>query len=130
LVLNMVDFAQYALLIILSFLLVLHFCIILKIIPSKIVWGNRLKSEKEMYRFEIISIIFNVIFLFFVLVHSDIWMIDFSKITMTIILWIMTIFFAFNTLSNILSKNKLEQRIFIPITILLTIFSLVLALSC
>jgi cellulose synthase/poly-beta-1,6-N-acetylglucosamine synthase-like glycosyltransferase len=53
----MVDFAQYGILIILSFLLVLHFCIILKIIPGKIVWGNRLKSDKEMYRFEIVSII-------------------------------------------------------------------------
>jgi hypothetical protein len=75
----MVNFAQYGILIILSFLLVLHFCIILKLIPSKIVWGNRLKSDKEMYRFEIISIIINIIFLFSILVHSNVWMINFSK---------------------------------------------------
>jgi hypothetical protein len=125
----MVDFAQYALLIILSFLLVLHFCIILKIIPGKIVWGNRLKSDKEMYRFEIVSIIINLFFLISVLVHSGIWMIDFSKLFMKIILWIMTIFFAFNTFGNFLSKNKLEKRLFTPIAILLTVFSLVLALS-
>jgi hypothetical protein len=56
-------------------------------------------------------------------------MIDFSKLTMKIILWIMTIFFAFNTFGNILSKNKLEKRLFTPIAILLTVFSLVLALS-
>jgi hypothetical protein len=125
----MVYFAQYGILIILSFFLVLHFCIILKIIPRKIVWGNRLKSDKEMYRFETLSIIINIFFLFSILVHSEIWMINFSKITMSIILWIMTILFAFNTIGNILSKNRLEQRLFAPITILLTVFSLTLALS-
>ena len=125
----MVYFAQYGILIILSFFLVLHFCIILKIIPRKIVWGNRLKSDKEMYRFETLSIIINIFFLFSILVHSEIWMINFSKITMSIILWIMTILFAFNTIGNILSKNRLEQRLFAPITILLTVFSLALALS-
>ena len=125
----MVYFAQYGILIILSLFLVLHFGIILKIIPSKIVWGDRLKSDKEMYRFEIVSIIINTFFLFYILVYSDIFKIHFSKITMTVIIWVMTIFFAFNTIGNILSKNKLEQRLFTPITILLTIFSLVLALS-
>lgn len=125
----MVNFAQYGILIILSFLLVLHFCVILKIIPGKIVWGARLKSDKEMYRLEILSIIINIFFLLSILAHADFGLIIFSKITMTIILWIMTIFFAFNTIGNILSKNKLEQRLFTPITILLTIFSLVLALS-
>jgi hypothetical protein len=75
----MVYFAQYGILIILSFFLVLHFCIILKIIPRKIVWGNRLKSDKEMYRFETLSIIINIFFLFSILVHSEIWMINFSN---------------------------------------------------
>lgn len=125
----MIPIAQFGLLILLSLFLILHFIIILKIIPYNLVWGGRLKTDKEMYRFEIVSILINSFFLFVVLVHSCILTISFHKIIMTIILWVMTALFAFNTLGNILSKNKLEQKLFTPITILLTIFSLILALT-
>ncbi len=125
----MIHFAQYGIIIILSLILVFHCCIMFKIIPFNIVWGGRLKSDKEMYRFETASILINLFFLFALLVHSNILIADYSKIIMKIILWIMTILFAINTLGNIVSKNKLEKRLFTPITILLTIFSLILALT-
>ena len=121
--------AQYGLILILSVFLSFHLLILTKIIPYTIVWGGRLKSDKEMYCFEIVSVIINSFFLFMVLVHSNILPISFPKIVMTTNLWVMTALFAFNTLGNIVSKNKLEQRLFTPITILLTIFSLILALT-
>ena len=52
----MVNIAQYGLVLILSVLLVFHFLILLKIVPYNIIWGGRLKSNKEMYRFETVSI--------------------------------------------------------------------------
>ena len=125
----MLHFAQYGIIIILSIILVFHFCILFKIIPYNIVWGGRLKSDKEMYRFETVSVLINVFFLFASIVHSNFIRFDYPLMIMKIILWIMTILFAINTLGNIFSKNKLEQRLFTPITILLTIFSLILALT-
>lgn len=125
----MVNFAQNGLIIILSILLVLHFLILLKIIPYNIVWGGRLKSDAEMYRFEIVSILINLFFLFIILVQSSILTIDFPKKTMTIILWFITALFVFNTFGNVRSNNKIEQKLFTPITIILTIFSLILALT-
>lgn len=125
----MIYFAQYVLLIILCVILVLHICILLKVIPYKIVWGGRLKSDAEMYRFETVSILINLIFLFIILVQSHYLTIDFPKKIMTIILWIMTALFTLNTFGNLMSKNKLEKRLFTPITIILTIFSLILALT-
>jgi hypothetical protein len=125
----MVNFAQYGLIIILSFFLVLHFMIFLKFIPYNIVWGGRLKSDTEMYRFEIVSILINLFFLFIILVQASILTIDFPKKTMTIILWFMTAMFVFNTFGNVKSKNKIEQIYFTPITIILTIFSIILALT-
>lgn len=125
----MVNIAQYGLITILSIFLVFHLLVLMKIIPYGVVWGGRLKSDKEMYRFEIVSISINLFFLFVILVHSNIFTISFPKIMTTIVLWLMTALFAFNTFGNMVSKNKLEERIFTPTTILLTIFSLILALS-
>ena len=125
----MVNIAQYGLLIILSIFLGLHILVLLKSIPYNIVWGGRLMSDKEMYRFETVSILINLIFLFIILVHSNYLAIDFPKKIMTLILWIMTAMFAFNTVGNAMSKNKLEQKLFTPITIILTIFSFILALT-
>ncbi len=123
----MINFAQYGLLIVLTLFLILHICVLLKFIPYNIVWGGRLKSDIEMYRFEAISILMNLFFLFVILVQSGFLVIGFPKIIMTVLLWAMTILFLFNTFGNIMSKNKIEQRLFTPITIILTIFSLILA---
>ena len=125
----MITIVQYGLLIILSLLLVLHICILLKFIPYNVVWGGRLKSDTEMYRFEIVSILINLFFLFSILVQSNFLTINFPKKIMTIILWIMTALFLFNTFGNAISKNKIEQRVFTPITFILAILSLILAFT-
>ena len=125
----MITIVQYGLLIILSLLLVLHICILLKFIPYNVVWGGRLKSDTEMYRFEIVSILINLFFLFSILVQSNFLTINFPKKIMTIILSIMTALFLFNTFGNAISKNKIEQRVFTPITFILAILSLILAFT-
>ena len=125
----MIRIAQLGLLILLSLLLILHFIILLKIIPYNLVWGGRLKSDKEMYRFEIFSIIINSLFIIVVLAKANLFMIAIPKRIINYALWLMAGLFLLNTIGNAVSKNKLEQRVFTPITILLTIFSLILALS-
>jgi hypothetical protein len=125
----MISMAQLGLLILLSLFLVLHFIILLKLIPYNLVWGGRLKSDKEMYRFEIFSILINSLFVFIILMQGGFLIIDIPKKIITFALWLMTGLFLLNTLGNVTSKNKLEQRLFTPITILLAIFSLILALS-
>ncbi len=125
----MISIAQFGLLILLSLFLVLHFIILLKIIPYNLVWGGRLKSDKEMVRFEIFSIVINALFIIVILVQMHFFIIEIPKKIITYTLWLMTGLFLLNTLGNLTSKNKLEQRLFTPITILLAIFSLILALS-
>jgi uncharacterized membrane protein len=125
----MISIAQLGLLILLSLFLVLHFIILLKLIPYHLVWGGRLKSDKEMYRFEIFSILINLLFVIVILVQGNFLTIDIPKKIIAYALWLMSGLFLLNTLGNITSKNKLEQRLFTPITILLAIFSVILALS-
>ena len=44
-------------------------------------------------------------------------------------LWIMVAFFIFNTIGNFLSVNEFEKLVFTPVTIILSLLSLRLALS-
>lgn len=124
----MISIAQLGLLVLLSLLLILHFIILLKLIPYSFVWGGRIKSDKEMYRFEIVSILVNLLFVLVILMQAGFLAVDVPKKIITYILWLMTGLFLLNTLGNAISKNKIEQRLFTPITILMTIFSLILAL--
>lgn len=125
----MIPIAQFGLIILLSLFLVLHLAILAKIIPYHLVWGGRIKSDKEMYRFEIFSILLNVVFVIVVLVQLNLFAPDVPKKMVHFALWMMTGLFLLNTVGNAMSKNKFEQRVFTPITILLTIFSLILALG-
>jgi hypothetical protein len=125
----MISTAQCGLLILLFLLLLLHFLILIKIIPYNLVWGGRLKTDKEMYQFEIFSILINSLFVIVILVQASFLRIDVPRKIITYALWLMTGLFLLNSLGNAISKNKLEQRMFTPVTILLAIFSLILALA-
>ena len=123
----MIFIATYGLMTLLFIFLVLHFIIMLKILPYQMVWGGRLKSDQEMYRFESISIIINLVLLFFIINYSNLLDIGLPTHISRFILWLMTIVFVLNTLGNAVSKNKLEQILFTPLTILMALFSFVLA---
>jgi len=125
----MVITAQYGLLILFSLFLLLHLSILLKIIPYNTIWGGRLKSDKEMYRFEIFSVLITSAFIMVILVQTGFWIINIPNRIITIALWLMTGLFLLNILGNVVSKNKFERLVFTPITILMAIFSLILALS-
>ncbi len=125
----MISTAQFGLLILLTLFLLLHLIILLKIIPYNLIWGGRLKSDTEMYRFEIFSLLITSLFIVVILAHADLWIINIPDKIITVALWIMTGLFLLNTLGNAVSKNKIERLVFTPVTIVMAIFSLVLALS-
>lgn len=125
----MISIAQFGLITLLSLFLALHFMILLKLVPYTLIWGGRIKSDKEMYRFEIFSVLINALLILIVLVQGRFLPITIPEKIMTCALWIMAGLFFLNTWGNLTSKNKLEQRLFAPLTILLALFSFVLALS-
>ncbi len=110
-------------------MLLFHFLILLKAIPYASVWGGRLKNDKEMYRFEIPSILINALFLGIALIKAELLGIQLPELAMQISLWIMAALFAFNTFGNLMSKNRLEKMAFSPLTLALCTFAVILALS-
>jgi hypothetical protein len=125
----MKTFANKGMLFLFSIIMIFHFLILVGIIPYTIVWGGRLNSDIEMYRFEAVSLLLNAFFLLTVLLKMN-----FIKITIPIkifngLFWAMSLLFFLNTVGNLLSKNELELLIFTPITALLCVFSIIVALD-
>ena len=125
----MKEIAQFGSLIIYSLSIVFHLLVLIKIIPYKMVWGGRLKSDTDMYKFEAVSLTVNLLFLFILLVQSNYVALSIPSNILTYAFWGMAALFLLNTAGNLLSKNRMEQMIFTPITILLTLFSVVLAMA-
>jgi hypothetical protein len=109
--------------------LLLHILVITRVLPYSFLWGGRLQSNREMYRFEIVSILVNLIFLLFVLAFGGYLGFDFAVLIYKIGFWGMAILFAANTLGNLFSKSKLERVVFTPVTIALSFFAVTIALS-
>lgn len=121
--------AQYILLFLLFAILILHTLILLKVIPYNLVWGSRLKSISEMYRFEIASLLINAILFLIVLETTTLLNLNISLNILKIAFWIMAFLFSVNTIANIFSKNKIEKMLFTPITIIMALLSIYIAWS-
>lgn len=82
-----------------------------------------------MYRFEMVSLLLNLLFIGLILVKANYLEISIPKKIITYSIWFMAALFLLNTLGNAVSKNKLEKRLFTPVTLLLAVFSIILALA-
>ncbi len=69
-----------------------------------------------MIRFESISLIVNVFFLMVILMRLKLLRTLIPPKIIQILLYVMAIIFALNTLGNLMSENKYEKLIFTPIT--------------
>ena len=124
----MKEAAEMGLIGIFSALILFHLLVLLQLIPFKMVWGGRLKTVADMYRFEAVSLILNAVFLFVILAKAQFLSINIPATLITISLWLMAGLFLLNTIGNLLSKNKMEKIIFTPLTMLLALLCLVLAI--
>lgn len=102
-----------------SIVLVFHLFVLFQIIPYTIVWAGKLNSLEEMYAFESVSILVNLILLIVVLIRGNIWKVSTSKRLLDIILWIFVFIFALNTIGNLFAATSLELYLATPLTFFL-----------
>lgn len=124
-----VRFASFGLIMLLTLVTVFHVCILAGIIPLNIVWGGKLSEISQMIAFEIISIVVNLLMLFFVFIKSEIIHTNIRPGTIRIVFWIMAAVFILNTLGNLLSVSDFEKIVFTPVTLLLAVFTIRLAIA-
>ncbi len=114
---------------ILSLVIIFHLLILSGVIPYAIVWGGRLTGTNEMITFEAISIVLNMMMIVIVAQHSGLLRLPVKAIVSRIGVWIMVLLFALNTVGNLMSVNETERMIFTPLTLILSVLCLALALG-
>ena len=102
----------------LSVVIVFHILIIIRIIPFEIVWAGKLKSVSQMYVFEIVSILVNILLLTVLLLKGNIIQHKINSKIINGILWFFVLVFAFNTVGNLLAKSLFEKAVFTPLTLI------------
>jgi hypothetical protein len=92
-----------------SIVIFLHLLIMLKIIPYKIAWGGRLQNDEQMYIFETLSIIINLLLSFILLMKGRYIQLKFKEKTLNIVLWIFLMLFILNTVGNLFARTNFEK---------------------
>ena len=116
------DIASKGIISILSFIVIFHLLVILKIIPVDIVWGGNIETNRQFYIMEATSIILNLFFIFIVSVYAGFLKFNLNPVMLRMVIWTMFILFLLNTIGNLASKNPLEAYLFTPFTLLLSFF--------
>ena len=93
---------------ILSVVLLFHVLILTSIIPYTVVWAGKLKSRQEMYVFEVVSVLINVLLILVLLVKRKNLNENTTNKWIDGILWLFVFLFALNTIGNLFSKSMAE----------------------
>ncbi len=117
------------LLLITSGILVFHFLVLTGLIPYRIVWGGRLRTPEMMMRFEIISLFVNIFFLLFLYLKEKHYQAEQPARWINAVLWAFGALYAINTLANLTSLSITETLIFTPLTLVLSLFTVRIALE-
>jgi hypothetical protein len=120
--------AAYIVAIISAISILFHFLVILGVVPYDIVWGGRAVDASQLLKLEAVSISINMLILGITVSSIRHRKTGKHYMLFKIFFWLLTILFSVNTLGNLASKNKLEMMIFTPVTFLLALLCLRLAL--
>lgn len=121
------NIAQLLAPILLSISFLIHLSVLAGILPKEIVWGSRIKSQRQLYNLGGISLLANLFFLWVVLQAGGFVSSVFNILVLKILLWLMMVLFALNMLGNLSSPNKTERLIFTPLALLLAVSCAIVA---
>ncbi len=113
------------LLVLLSTIVLFHLLVLFKVISPDMVWGGKFNSYDELFLFEVISLALNISFIFLVRYRARRPESKPGRIGM----WLMFALFALNTLGNLFAETLIEKLTATPITLILALLSLRLALK-
>lgn len=111
--------------------IVFHLLVLVGVVPYSIVWGGRINSTTELVIFEIFSISVMVIVIAVIankggyLSSRSPWL----KQLATLLLWLLVILFALNTIGNLFAKSLFETIVFTPLTLASSILCARIALE-
>lgn len=107
-----------------TLVLLFHIAILLKIIPYTIAWGGKLKSDADMYKFEVISVSVNLLFTWVLLHKGRFIRQSLGPKLINVLLWIFLVMYLLNTVGNLFAITMFEKCF----AVLTLIFSLLIVL--
>ena len=122
-------FALHGLLVVFLATTVFHVLVVAGVVPYTLVWGGRLRDQSQMLAFEAISLTLTLLMLAVVAVQAGHVKVRIHPRVVAVVFSLMFLLFLVNTAGNLASKNELEKRLFTPLTLLLALFSLRVAVG-
>jgi len=111
-------------------LLVLHILIIAQVVPANIVWGGQIKADQSnLMQMEIVAITLTVFFAGIVAAKIKSLRANNPKKLITIGMWVVFAYLVLNTLGNFASGGSAETWFFSPLTIVMALCALRLAIE-
>jgi hypothetical protein len=114
----------------LGLLFVFHVLVLLKIIPATIVWGGQIKGVPANFvTLETVALLVTGLFILIVAAKTGYIRVGKLSGAVTIGVWLICIYLLLNTLGNLVSGVSFEKLLLAPITIILALCALRLALE-
>jgi hypothetical protein len=114
----------------LGLLFLFHILVLLKVIPSEIVWGGQIGGvPANLVTLETVALLVTALFILIVAAKTGYFQAGKLSGLLNIGLWLIFAYLLLNTLGNLASGISVEKLIFAPITILLALCALRLAIE-
>lgn len=112
----------------LGLLLIFHILVLFKVIPANIIWGGQ-ATAANIITLEIIALIVTLFFGYVIAAKTRYASAGKFIIVINILVWIIFAFLVLNTVGNLASGVSAETLIFAPITFILALCALRLAIE-
>lgn len=114
----------------LGLLFIFHILVLLRAIPPDIVWGGQIKGvPANLVTLETIALLVTALFILIVAAKTGYLQAGKLSGVVTIGVWLIFAYLLLNTLGNLASGISFEKLLFAPITILLALCALRLAIE-
>jgi hypothetical protein len=112
----------------LGLLLIFHLLVLLKIVPADIMWGGQANAG-NIVMLELIAIVVALFFGYVIAAKTGYFQVGKFMGVVKVLVWIIFAFLLLNTLGNLASGVSAENFVFAPITLVLALCALRLAIE-
>ncbi len=106
-----------------------HILILTRVVDYRFAWGGRLTSLEQMYKFEAVSVILQIVLTAIVVTKHKATTNSLTFKITRVLVFMISALFLLNTLGNILAVSWFEKLVFTPITLWSSIATLKIALD-
>jgi len=118
------------LLISMALLIIFHILILLKVVPSDIIWGGQITdTSTSLATLETISLLVTLVFTIIIAAKMGYIQAARFKKAIDIGVWVIFAYLILNTIGNLASGAAAENLFFAPVTLVLAFFALRLAIE-